>query len=182
MDDDGFGGDKLPLAATVTVKGDHMHLDFTDRPSIARRLQHHADGVMATVAYAIKALLDPELPANSGLFDAIEFTAPEGTIVNPHYPAAVGARTTTPYLRRRVRSLCGLLPPEKAMASCHDVLGAMVFSGKSKKHDGTYVIWERSPAGTVRGFFRRNGRCPLPHHELAQHAGGSGRTRIPVDG
>ncbi|MED5357965.1 MAG: hydantoinase B/oxoprolinase family protein [Pseudomonadota bacterium] len=150
MDDDGFGGDKLPLAATVTVEGDHMHLDFTGSgPQSRGGYNIMPTGVMATVAYAIKALLDPELPANSGLFDAIEFTAPEGTIVNPHYPAAVGARTTTcQKLSGAVfGAFAGLLPPEKAMASCHDVLGAMVFSGKSKKHDGTYVYLETLAGG-----------------------------------
>ena len=150
MDDDGFGGDKLPLAATVTVEGDRMHLDFTGSgPQSRGGYNIMPTGVMATVAYAIKALLDPELPANSGLFDAIEFTAPEGTIVNPHYPAAVGARTTTcQKLSGAVfGAFAGLLPPEKAMASCHDVLGAMVFSGKSKKHDGTYVYLETLAGG-----------------------------------
>ena len=150
MDDDGFGGEKLPLTASVTVDGDHMHLDFTGSgPQSRGGYNIMPTGVMATVAYAIKALLDPELPANSGLFDAIEFTAPEGTIVNPHYPAAVGARTTTcQKLSGAVfGAFAGLLPPEKAMASCHDVLGAMVFSGKSKKHSGTYVYLETLAGG-----------------------------------
>jgi N-methylhydantoinase B len=150
MDDDGIGGDKLPLTATVTVEGDRMHLDFTGSgPQSRGGYNIMPTGVMATVAYAIKALLDPELPANSGLFDAIEFTAPEGTIVNPHYPAAVGARTTTcQKLSGAVfGAFAGLLPPEKAMASCHDVLGAMVFSGKSKKHAGTYVYLETLAGG-----------------------------------
>jgi N-methylhydantoinase B len=150
MDDDGFGGEQLPLTASVTVDGDHMHLDFTGSgPQSRGGYNIMPTGVMATVAYAIKALLDPELPANSGLFDAIEFTAPEGTIVNPHYPAAVGARTTTcQKLSGAVfGAFAGLLPPEKAMASCHDVLGAMVFSGKSKKHSGTYVYLETLAGG-----------------------------------
>ena len=154
MDDDGFGGDKLPLAATVTVEGDHMHLDFTGSgPQSRGGYNIMPTGVMATVAYTIKALLDPELPANSGLFDAIDFTAPEGTIVNPRYPAAVGARTTTcQKLSGAVfGAFAGLLPPEKAMASCHDVLGAMVFSGNSKKQDGTYVYLETLAGGNGAG-------------------------------
>ena len=154
MDDDGFGGDKLPLAATVTVKGDSMDISFEGSgPQSRGGYNIMPTGVMATVAYTIKALLDPELPANSGLFDAIDFTAPEGTIVNPRYPAAVGARTTTcQKLAGAVfGAFAGLLPPEKAMASCHDVLGAMVFSGKSMKHDGTYVYLEPIAGGNGAG-------------------------------
>ena len=154
MDDDGFGGDKLPLAATVTVDGDRMHIDFEGSgPQSRGGYNIMPTGVMATVAYTIKALLDPELPANSGLFDAIDFTAPEGTIVNPHYPAAVGARSTTcQKLAGAVfGAFAGLLPPGKAMASCHDVLGAMVFSGRSMKHDGTYVYLETIAGGNGAG-------------------------------
>ncbi|PPR64865.1 MAG: Acetophenone carboxylase delta subunit, partial [Alphaproteobacteria bacterium MarineAlpha4_Bin2] len=154
MDDDGFGGDKLPLAATVTVDGDRMHIDFEGSgPQSRGGYNIMPTGVMATVAYTIKALLDPELPANSGLFDAIDFTAPEGTIVNPHYPAAVGARSTTcQKLAGAVfGAFAGLLPPEKVMASCHDVLGAMVFSGRSMKHDGSYVYMETIAGGNGAG-------------------------------
>lgn len=150
MDDDGLGGDKVPLVATVTVAGERLHLDFTGSgPQSRGGFNIMPTGVMATVAYALKALLDPELPPNSGLFDAIAFTAPEGTIVNPHYPAAVGARTTTcQKLSGAVfGAFAGLLPPEQAMASCHDVLGAMVFSGRSKKHAGTYVYLETIAGG-----------------------------------
>jgi N-methylhydantoinase B len=49
----------------------------------------------ASVYYSVKALLDPELPPNAGLFDAVTIHAPEGTIVNPKPPAAVGARSIT---------------------------------------------------------------------------------------
>lgn len=150
MDNDGLGDKKVPIVATVSVNDRQMHLDFTGSgPQSRGAFNIMPTGVMATVAYSIKALLDPDLPANSGLFDAIEFTAPAGTIVNPHYPAAVGARTTTcQKLSGAIfGAFAGLLPPDKAMASCHDVLGAMVFSGKSKKRNGSYVYLETIAGG-----------------------------------
>ena len=150
MDDDGVAGEKLPLTATVKVFGDKLELDFTGSGPQSRGAYNiMTTGVMATVAYAIKALLDPELPANEGLFNSISFSAPKGTIVNPMFPAAVGARTTT--CQKLSGAIFGafaqLLPVEKTMASCHDVLAGMVFSGKSRKHDGTYVYLETIGGG-----------------------------------
>lgn len=155
MDDDGLGGEKLPLQARVTVSGDEMVLDFSGSgPQSRGAFNVMTTGVMATVAYAIKALLDPELPANDGLFDAIKFFAPEGTILNPLHPAAVGARTTT--CQKLSGALFGafssLLSEDKTMASCHDVLAGMVFSGRSKKAEGSYVYLETIAGGNGARF------------------------------
>ena len=49
----------------------------------------------ATCYYAVKALLDPDLPANSGLFESIRLSAPEGSILNPRFPAATAVRAIT---------------------------------------------------------------------------------------
>ena len=150
MDDDGLEGEKLPIKANVTVDGDQVKLDFTGTGAQSRGAYNvMTTGVMATVAYAIKALLDPDLPANDALFNAIHFSAPEGTIVNPVFPAAVGARTTT--CQKLSGAIFGafaqFLPADQTMASCHDVLAGMVFSGKSKKKEGTYVYLETIAGG-----------------------------------
>ena len=164
MDDDGFGGDKLPLAATVTVEGEHMHLDFTGSgPQSRGGYNIMPTGVMATVAYAIKALLDPELPANSGLFDAIEFTAPEGTIVNPHYPAAVGARTTTCQnspapCSGPLRDFCH---PRKRWLPATTSWVRWYSPANLKNTTGPTSIWKRSPAGTVHGILSTEWTVPI---------------------
>ena len=45
--------------------------------------------------YTVKTLLDPNLLPNSGMFECIEIRAEPGTLVNPRFPAAVGARSIT---------------------------------------------------------------------------------------
>ena len=44
------------------------------------------------VYYAVKALIDPDLPPNAGYFRAIEVIATPGSIFNALSPAAVGDR------------------------------------------------------------------------------------------
>ena len=43
-------------------------------------------------AYAIKAIVEPEVPNNEGSFRPLSTWAPEGSIFNPKYPAATGGR------------------------------------------------------------------------------------------
>ncbi len=148
MDDDGLGGDPLPITATLTVAGDQLAFDFAGSgPQSRGGFNLLPSGVMATVGYAIKALLDPDLPPNSGLFDAISLAIPEGTILNPRFPAAVGARTTT--CQKLASAIFGALQPalpaERTMASSHDILASMVFGGEQR--DGKPYVYLETIGG-----------------------------------
>jgi len=149
MDDDGLGGDPLPIRANVTVRGDSLSFDFEGTgPQSRGGFNLLPSGVMATVGYAVKALLDPDLPPNSGLFQAIQLDIPEGTILNPRFPAAVGARTTTcqKLASAIFAALQPALPAERAMASSHDILASMVFAG-ARPDGGAYVYLETIGGG-----------------------------------
>ena len=96
MDDDGLEGQTLPLKANVKIENGHLLIDFSGSgPQSRGAFNVMTTGVVATVSYAVKALLDPDLPANDGLYSVIQLNMPSGSILNPVYPAAVGARTTT---------------------------------------------------------------------------------------
>jgi N-methylhydantoinase B len=150
LDDDGGGTEKAPIAVTVHVEGGQLHFDFTgSAPQSRGALNVPESGLKATVFYAVKALLDPGLLPNSGLFEAVYITAPEGSIVNPHFPAAVGARSITcqKIAGAIFGAFRGLLPPEDVMASSNDVLPAIVFSGRHRRSGRTYVYLETLGGG-----------------------------------
>ncbi|HEY8446452.1 MAG TPA: hydantoinase B/oxoprolinase family protein [Thermomicrobiales bacterium] len=150
LDDDGMGGDPVPISACVRVGGERLVIDFAGSGAQARGAMNvPINAVNACVYYSLKALLDPELPPNAGLFDAVEIRAPAGTIVNPRPPAAVGARSIT------CQKVCGaifgafraLLPRERVMASGNDVVPAIVFSGELARRSGYYVYLETLGGG-----------------------------------
>lgn len=150
LDDDGGGNEKAPLTVTVSVESEHLDFDFAgSAPQSHGALNVPESGLKATVFYAVKALLDPGLLPNSGFFDAVRIRAPEGSIVNPRFPAAVGARSIT--CQRVAGAIFGafrrLLPPENVMASSNDVLPAIVFSGRHRRHKRTYVYLETLGGG-----------------------------------
>jgi N-methylhydantoinase B len=50
---------------------------------------------MATVYYCLKAMADPALSINEGMYRPIQVIAPQGSIVNPLAPAGVSSRNLT---------------------------------------------------------------------------------------
>ena len=99
LDDDSHVPGPVPLKVTLTIKHRpeaHMIFDFTG--SSAQRtggvnVVHEA--LFATVAFALKATLDPDLWSNAAFERVIKLVAPLGSIVNPLPPAPVGGRGTT---------------------------------------------------------------------------------------
>jgi N-methylhydantoinase B len=151
LDDDGMGGDPVAICACVRVAGERLAVDFAGSGAQARGAMNvPINALQACVYYSLKALLDPDLLPNAGLFDAVEIHAPLGSIVNPRAPAAVGARSIT------CQKVCGaifgafrdLLPRSRVMASGNDVVPAIVFSGENARRSGHYVYLETLGGGS----------------------------------
>lgn len=152
MDDDGLGGgDPMPLQVAVTVLEGRLRFDFSGSGAQARGAMNLPESALkACVYYAVKALLDPDLAANSGLFEPLEIVAPTGSIVNPQAPAAVGARSLT--AQKVAGAIFGAfreaLPQSRIMASGNDVCPAIVFSGRLASRPGDFVYLETVAGGS----------------------------------
>jgi N-methylhydantoinase B len=149
MDDDGVTDAPIPIAVSITVKGDTMHLDFTGSgPQSRGDLNVVRGALLATVYYAVKAILDPSIPANGGFYRAITVEAPDGTVVNARPPAPVGWRTQT--CQRIADVVFGALAqalPERVPAAGNGANAAMVFSGVDPARGGYYVYLETIGGG-----------------------------------
>jgi N-methylhydantoinase B len=202
LDDDGMGGDPVTIKVMLTVKDERLHFDFTGSGKQARGAMNlPINALNATVYYAVKAQLDPDLAPNAGLFELIDIHAPLGTITNPEHPAAVGARSITAQKVAGVLfgAFRGLLPREKVMASSNDLCPAIVFSGRLQQRAGQFVYLETLGGGAGARFDRDGmdgvhvhmtntsnlpvealeNEYPLRVDEygLIQDSGGAGRTR-----
>jgi N-methylhydantoinase B len=150
LDDDGAGSEPVPLVAAATISGEHLLLDFTGSGAEAGgAVNLSASSLEATVAYCIKALIDPGVPANSGLLDAVEIRVPQGSILNPRAPAAVAARAVTS--NRLAGAIFGAigqaLPACKRMASSNDSTSLLVLAGADPERGSTYVYPESMGGG-----------------------------------
>ena len=81
------------LACAITVKGDRLSIDFEGSgPVLRAAINVPICYTRAVAAYAIKALVLPNVPNNEGSVTPIEVTAPRGCVLDAQPPAATGAR------------------------------------------------------------------------------------------
>ncbi|MGE0803549.1 MAG: hydantoinase B/oxoprolinase family protein, partial [Lautropia sp.] len=96
MDDDGVGTRNIPIRLAVTKAGERILFDFAgSAPQVEGNINLTLNATVACVCFALKALVDPEAPSNHGVLAAVDVTAPEGSIVNAVFPAAVAQRSQT---------------------------------------------------------------------------------------
>ncbi|MCF8568543.1 hydantoinase B/oxoprolinase family protein [Alicyclobacillus tolerans] len=151
LDDDGIDLEKtaLPIHVKVQVNGDRIHLDFTgSNPQVKGGINVVKTALLATVYYAIKAILDPDIPSNAGYYRAIEVTAPEGSIVNAIAPASVGGRTDT--CQRIVDAIFGAFAkaiPNQVIAGCNSAVTTVLFSGYDSRRKQFFVYPESLGGG-----------------------------------
>lgn len=150
LDDDGFpDGEMLPMTVTVTVEDGKIVLDFAGTGPEARgALNIATNALRASVYYSLKALLDPQLMANSGMMEAVVIRAPEGSIANPRAPAAVGARTIA--CQRLTGAIFGafqpLIDPALRIGTAYDTLPSINFAG-TRPESGKYYVCGESMGG-----------------------------------
>jgi N-methylhydantoinase B len=102
-DDDGVGGGPVKLHVKLTVKGDEIVADFTGTAPQMGGALHTNYWFTASLTYAaLRAVMPPDTPNNAGFYRPITVIAPEGSWVNPRFPAALGARGQGGY---RIRTL-----------------------------------------------------------------------------
>lgn len=96
IDDDGLGNGPFKVVCTIRREGDRAIIDFegTDPAApgpINFYLNEHFFKIMASV-FLVQAY-DPQIALNDGMASSFEIRVPEGSLVQPKFPAALGCRT-----------------------------------------------------------------------------------------
>lgn len=83
----------ITLQASVTVQDGKILVDFDGTsPSVARGINVVKAYTDAYTSFGIRCLIGADVPNNAGSLSLVEVTAPEGSILNARFPAAVTAR------------------------------------------------------------------------------------------
>ena len=150
MDDDGASGPPVPIRVRIDVRGGEIALDFAGTGGqVPGDINVVYLALVATVYYALKALLDPTIPANGGFYRAIRVTAPERSIVNAQPPAPVAWRTQT--CQRIADVVFGALAPalpDRVIGATNGANSAWVFSGTDPRTGQYYVYLETIGGGS----------------------------------
>lgn len=190
--------DLMDLSLELTVRDDSMHFAFDAPPQVRASLNLVYTGLLATVYYAVKTVVGAEIPANAGLYRAIEATAPEGSVLNCVAPAAVNGRTD---VSQRVADLIhgavAQADPTLVTAASYGSVPSTTFSGTDPRTGEFYVYLETIGGGLgashcqsglngVQGHITNTSNLPvesleveypltIDKYELVFDSGGPGR-------
>jgi N-methylhydantoinase B len=85
--------DDIRIKLKVEVKDTDIYIDFDGTsPQVDWGGNVVYNFTYAYVFMAVKSAFDPDIPINEGAIRPVKMTAPEGTVVNCKFPAAVAAR------------------------------------------------------------------------------------------
>lgn len=115
----------------LEIAGDTIHIDYAGTSEqIDRAINCPMTYTFAMSTYALKCALLPDLPNNEGIFNCLTVAAPEGSIVNPRFPAAVGGRMATGhYLPVVVFGALAPVMPDRLMAASGSPLWSIIQTG-----------------------------------------------------
>jgi N-methylhydantoinase B len=183
----------------VTIAGDEIVADYTGTsPSQPRAINCVYAYTYAMTAYAVRCALLPGLANNEGMYRPVKVVAPEGSLLNPRFPAAVVSRSNTGhYVPVLVLGALHQIIPDRVMAGTGSPLWAVTQSGVRADHrpytnvlffngglgatpakDGENVLsWPSNISSTPVEIAERNSPLFFHHKRLRPGSGGAGRFR-----
>jgi len=96
LDDDGVNtsvrSKPVRIRVKVQVEGQRMKVDFTGSdPQVSGCLNAVYAVTLSAVHYVLRCLVEEDIPISAGVLRVVDVIAPEGTIVNACFPAAMAA-------------------------------------------------------------------------------------------
>jgi N-methylhydantoinase B len=138
----------LDFKVSAVVDDDEIHLDFEAPPQVRAGFNLVETGLLATVYYALKTVIGPDIPPNAGFFRPIQVSAPKGSVLNAVSPAAVNSRLDSG--QRVVDLIHGALAgaiPERVTAAHNGACVYADFSGIDPRTGNYYVYVETIGGG-----------------------------------
>jgi len=127
------GTDDVVIKAAVEVKGDNITVDLEgSSPQVDWGGNVVFNFTYAYVFMAMKSMFDPDIPNNDGCAAPIAMKAPEGSVVNCRFPAAVAARMQIGHFLTEIiyRAMAQALPDRVLAGSGGTPATMNVFYGK----------------------------------------------------
>ena len=141
VDDDGITSDPIPIRVTITKRGDKVVVDLSKcGDQVAGNVNCPLATTLAAVQYVFVLALDKRVAPNHGCFEVIDIRTRKGSVVDPHRPAGVAARTNVS-LKVQEATLMAVskMLPGEIMAPSHGQISHVAFVGTNPENGRTYV-------------------------------------------
>ena len=131
----------LTIRCTVTIAGDAIDVDFAGTSDqIKYPINSVINYTQAYSCFALKCLLDPSAPNNSGSFEAVTIRAPEGCLLNAQRPAPVwGRHLSGHYAPPAIFGALSAVLPDKVIAESGSPLWNVYFKGQQNDNGAPFV-------------------------------------------
>ncbi len=165
LDCDGYGGPPVRLCARVTLGPDGARFDLAGSdPQRRAPVNSTYAQTFSACAYALKCLVDPDLPVNDGFYRLVTVDAPPGTVTNCTWPSPVvgGWETHDRLVEVLFRAVLPALP-ERIPAGTKGMMCQAGF-GSLDAAAGTYVCFYETFAGGYGGRAGSDGPDAVQAH------------------
>ena len=160
LDDDVASEIPVRLQVALTVGEGSLHIDYSGTdPQLRSAFNLYCAGKphpwLVSKMMAVLLTMEPDIPLNAGLLRPVTVWAPEGSVVNCSFPAAVGLRTTmSARLQDAIMGALAQAMPDLVPAAGSGTIAPVVFAEPSPKGRGVEVnVLEPLSGGT--------GGCPV---------------------
>jgi N-methylhydantoinase B len=144
VDDDGLGNGPFKMKLTIWREGDHAFFDWTGTdPQAMGPVNFYLSEGMFKMFIGVYLIMvnDPQILFNDGFYPLLHIVLPEGCLLRPRFPSALGCRTHA--LARLFDVLGGALTknaPELNTAAGYGTSPYMLYSGWGEKGDFFYAM------------------------------------------
>lgn len=118
------------IRVSIEFSRDSINVDYSGTsPQVEEPVNAVYGVTVASTIYALKSVIDPDLPVNHGFFRVVSVRAPEGSLLNPRHGAPVsGGNTETSQRIVDVvfKALSKALPDRVPAASCGTMTNVMI--------------------------------------------------------
>lgn len=202
LDNDGINPEPIKVHVVATVAGDTLTFDFSGTADQVDGPMNSVRGMTASATFlAVQAAADPTIPANDGAYRPITIIAPEGSLLNPRFPApcTAGNETSHRIVNAVQKALAQLPMGPNVIAGDHGSSNNLLISSVDKRTQEFSVFFSYPEGGWgaldekdgESALFSIVGNCKnmpaeavelhfpirLLRYELRQDTGGAGRCR-----
>jgi N-methylhydantoinase B len=144
IDDDGRGNGPYKMKLTIYRKGHEAYFDWTGTdPQAPGPINFYLNEEMFKMFIGVYLIMvfDPQILFNDGFYPLLHVTIPEGSLLNPKFPAALGCRTHA--LTRLFDVLGGALgkgAPELSTAAGYGTSPYMLYNGHDENGEFFHLM------------------------------------------
>ena len=150
LDNDGITDAPIEIRVAIEIEDDTALVDFT---GTAQQVQGSVNAIYAitlsAVFYVFRCIAGADVPANAGCLEPIRVVAPEGTVVNAKFPAAVaGGNVETS--QRIVDVMLGALAracPDQIPAASSGTMNNLTIGGYDVSRGKDFTYYETIAGG-----------------------------------